>query len=139
MPSPYELFGTDKSLESEKGVDIDYGDFVITIHRAGGANTEYKRVFAEKLKPYQRQYENGTMDDERLNQIAVDVFAETVVKGWDGVKDREGNDLECTRENIIQVFTDLPDLFGDIVEQAKHFANFQADNKEAASKNSKAS
>ena len=139
MTSPYELFGTDKNLEAGDGVDIDYGDFVITIHRAGGTNTDYKRVFAEKLKPYQRQYENGTMDDDTFDKIIVEVFAETVVKGWRGFTDADGNELDWTRENVIKVLTDLPDLVRDIVEQARNFANFRAENKEAASKNSRAS
>ena len=139
MTSPYELFGTDKNLEAQQGVELDYGDFSITVHRAGGGNHKFRTVFSQKMKPYQRRFDNGTLDDETAQQILIEAYAEAVIKDWHGVTDAEGNKLDCTVENIVKLFTDLPDLFSDVQEQAQNVANFRQDNKEAASKNSKTS
>lgn len=136
MPSPYEAFETDPELESGEGVTLDYGDFRITIHRAGGANRRFARVLEAKMKPYRRQLQTGTLDDEVAQRLLVETYAEAVVVGWKGVKDRTGKTMACTRDNVVRLFTDLPELFRDVQEQAQSLANFRRAELEADAKNS---
>lgn len=132
----YKTFGTSADLENGKGIDLDYGDDgVIVIHRAGGANKKYTSVAAQKLKPYTRKLQNGTADPEAINKVMAEIYAESVIIGWRGVKDENGKDLKFTKENVVKLLIDLPDLFEDIQEQATKISNFRASENEDIAKN----
>lgn len=123
--SLYELFGTDANME-KKGIEIDYGKAgVFRIARAGGSNQRYNKVMEQLTKPYRRQIETGTIAADVQEKLLMQAFAKTVVLGWDGVKDREGNAIPFSYENCIKLFTDLPELFRDLMEQATKFHNFR--------------
>lgn len=134
--SIYKKFATDAGLEAEKGVTIDYGDFSITIKRAGGANKEYVKVFSQKVKPYRLMMQAGNMADEKAAQIMAEVYAETVIIDWKGITDENGKKLAFNRENCIKVLTDLPDLFSMIQAEAERVSNFRKEETEAEAKNS---
>ena len=51
----------------------------------------------------------------------------TELAGWKGVKDEDDKDIPFTRENAIQLFTNLPELFDMIFPYAKDFKNFKVD------------
>ena len=132
----YETFKPDDNLESGKGVDLDYGESgVITIHRAGGSNQKYKRVAAQKLKPFSRQIKLGTADPEVIDRVMAEIYAEAVIIGWKGVKGEDGKNLSFTKENVVKILTDLPDLFEDIQNQAESLSTFRANQAEEIAKN----
>jgi hypothetical protein len=64
-----------------------------------------------------------------------DVYVETVVLGWEGMLDAAGNPLPFNKENALKLFTDLPDLFQDVMEQAGKLALFREDIREDEAKN----
>lgn len=138
--SLYSQFKTDGNVENE-GVVLEYGinkagkTISIRIARAGGANTKFAKLMEYKVKPYRRQIQNESMDPALAEKIAKEVYAETVVLGWENVEDEHGKELEFTVENVIKLFTDLPDLYTDIQSQAQRTALFRADVLEADSKN----
>lgn len=138
--SLYSQFKTDGNVENE-GVVLEYGinkagkTISIRIARAGGANTKFAKLMEHKVKPYRRQIQNESMDPALAEKIAKEVYAETVVLGWENVEDEHGKELEFTVENVIKLFTDLPDLYTDIQSQAQRTALFRADVLEADSKN----
>jgi len=124
MSNPYDLFATNKDHEA-KGVELDYGDFQITVARAGGNNRAYQKLLDAKTKPIRRALAAGQVDAKRTTTIMREVFAETVVLGWNGVTDKKGKKLAFSTENVIKLFTDLPDLFQDVMSQASGFQLFQ--------------
>lgn len=131
----YQLFQTDQQHE-QQGIVLDYGAAgKIRIARAGGSNAKFSRIFGERFKPYRRQFDNGTLDDGIANKVMLEVYADTVILGWEGVSGPEGRPLEYTRANVIQLLTDLPELFRDIQDQAGKAANFRAAELEADAKN----
>jgi hypothetical protein len=134
--SIYSKFSTDQNLEVGDGVTIDYGDFKITIHRAGGANKAYLKTLNDKIKPYRRMMEAGNMNEDVSKRLLVETYAETVIKGWEGITDEKGKKLPFNRENVIKVMTDLPELFNLVVEESGRIANFQKEATEADAKNS---
>lgn len=134
--SIYDKFSTDQNLESGDGVTIDYGDFKITIHRAGGANKAYLKTLNEKIKPYRRMMEAGNMNEDKQRSMLIETYAETIIKGWDGITDEKGKKLSFTKENVIKVMTELPELFSMIVAEAERVANFRKESIEADAKNS---
>jgi hypothetical protein len=133
--NPYQMFKTNKSKETE-GIVLDYGSFQIKVARAGGSNKRFNQAVAEKLGPQQKALQNGTLPEERIRKIMIEIHVDHVVLGWDGVTDADGNPLEFTRENAIQLFTDLPELFADVVEQAAKFSNFRQEVIHETAKNS---
>ena len=119
----------------EYGTASNGGVIGIKIARAGGSNAAYQRVLERKLKPYRRQLQTDTMDNKVAERILIEVFAETVVVGWENVEDAKGKQLEYNVENVIKVLTDLPDLFADIQKAASDAALFRKDALEADAKN----
>lgn len=138
--SLYKTFGTDTALEKQ-GLFLEYGNnskgepVRIRIARAGGANVQYRKRMEALTKPIRKQIANETADVEQLRAIVRQVFAETVVLGWEGVEDREGNALTYSTANVVKLFTDLPDLFDDVQEQAQRLALFRAEVQESDAKN----
>lgn len=138
--SLYKSFGTDTSLE-KTGILLEYGNnskgkpIAIRIARAGGANKRYENVLDVRLKPYRRQLQTETMPKDLQEKLLMEVYAETVVLGWENVEDESGNELEFTKENVIKVFTDLPDLYEDIKTQSIRAALFRQGVLEEDSKN----
>lgn len=131
----YEVFGTNKSIE-ESGIILDYGEFQIKIARAGGSNKRFEKI----LEQHTRSYRRSKIDLDQLPRPVMEkvlhrVYAEGVVLGWQGVKDREGNDMPYSIDNCIKLFQDLPDLWADVVNQATSIANFKAQALESESKN----
>lgn len=126
VSSLYAQFETDRDME-RSGIRLNYGNGVcIIIARAGGSNTRFAKVFEAKTRPYRRQIESETLDPLVAESLLVQAFVESVILGWEGVKDRYGDDLLFTREHAIKLFTELPDLFADVREQATKAANFRA-------------
>lgn len=135
MTSPYEIFKTNEDLESGAGVVIEYPGFEVTIHRAGGSNTAYRNAYNAAMKPYARLHQKGLLDPQKHEEIVKKCFAKTVVKGWKGLKGKDGKALKFSVENCIKVFDDLPEFYADLAVQATQVSNFNADNEEAEAKN----
>jgi hypothetical protein len=138
--SLYKQFKTDKNVEKE-GIVLNYGknskgeDIEIRIARAGGANVQYAKLLEVKTKPYRRQIQNETLDNDVAEKITKEVYAKAVVMGWTGVEDENGKPLEFSSENCIKLFDDLPDLWMDIQQQSTKAALFRADILEQDAKN----
>lgn len=138
--SLYKQFKTDNNLEKE-GILLEYGTnsqgnpICIRVARAGGGNVAYAKRMEARVKPYRRQIQNETMETALVERILKEVYAETVVLGWENVEDENGNPLPFTTENCIKLFDDLPDLFKDIQEQSQRAALFREELREADAKN----
>lgn len=136
----YSSYKTDESLETS-GVVLVVGEndagkkIGIKIARAGGANKAFQRVLAAKTRPYRRQIEQNTMSNSVMESLICEVYADTVVLDWENVEDEHGNPMDCTRENIIKLFTDLPDLFADVRAGAADSSAFRAEIMDAVVKN----
>ena len=129
--NPYEMF----EATADTCV-LQYGDFKIEVKRAGSSNSAYTKLLAAKVKPFRFQIQSGTIDADVIRKVMAEVFAKTVIVGWEGVTDRKGKKLEFTHENCVKVLTDLPDMFEDIQDQADKLSNFRKEENEEVAKNS---
>ncbi len=138
--SLYAQFETDNSLERE-GILLEYGvnkagkPITIRIARAGGANTAFTKQIDIRTKPVRRQIQNETIERAMIDRILRETYASSVVLGWENVEDKDGKPLPFNRDNCLQLFEDLPDLFADIQEQSQRVALFRAEVREADAKN----
>lgn len=128
--SLYKLFKTDQNLETD-GIFIEYGTdddgkpIRIKIARAGGSNKAFSKQLEKATRPYRKAIQSGMLDNATADRLYKDVFADTVVLGWENVKGADGKDLPFNRENVLKLFEDLPDLFADLREQASSVALFR--------------
>ncbi len=127
-----ENYSTDQSLESSRGVWIDYGDRAFQVLRAGGSNHRYVRALAAALRPHARAISKRTMDPAKLRQIYWDLFARHVVIGWRGIQDTEGNDIPFSEEAALAFFESFPDLFDEIKDYAEDMGTFAEEGIEEA-------
>lgn len=133
--SIYDVFETDAGKETD-GIVLDYGEMgSIMISRAGGANKKFAKSLEFRSRPYKRQIDKGTMDNDTAVKLMAEVFADTIVIGWVGINDREGNPIEFNKENCVKLFIDLPELFADVQDASTSIANFQQEQNEDDSKN----
>ena len=138
--SLYAQFKTDKNVE-KTGIILEYGfnskkqPIQIRIARAGGANEHYSKLLEAKIKPYRRQIQNETLDNAIAEKITKEVYAQSVILGWENVEDEKGNPIEFNVDNCVKLLTDLPDLWSDIQAQSTRAALFRADILEADAKN----
>jgi hypothetical protein len=143
--SMYQQFQTDTQAE-RKGIVLDYGDFRVTIARAGGANKRFQKTLEARTRHLKRLIQTDNLDNEQAEPIVREVYADTVVLDWElqqpdgswtqGIEGPEGEVLPVTKENILATFNNLPDLFADIKEQALKASLFRVALKEQAAKNS---
>ena len=134
--SLYAMFETDKQAEQEVGIVLNYGSAgKIRVARAGGTNQRYIKALEERMRPYRINARNGkvelNVDDATASKLLVEVFADAVVLDWEGIRDRNGDLMEFNHENVVKLFTDLPELFSDVMEQASKLDNFLLESTES--------
>lgn len=104
----YEAF--ERKLE-DKPKKFDLGDTEsVTMIPAGGDKA--RRAFEQMMEPYSaRLNAGGKLTEAENKKLNARFYAETIVKSWKGLTDREGKEIAFTPENAFALFTD-PDLAG---------------------------
>lgn len=119
----YELFETDDKLEKE-GISLKFGPAIFHCRRAGGANREFNAAFEEKTRATQSRLQLSALTEEESSRLLMEVYAETVVTGWEGVTDREGKPLEFSKENFVKLMKDLKVVWTALRQEAANHENF---------------
>lgn len=120
------LFKADKDL-SEKGVEFVVNDKVsFFVRRIGPNNPRAKAALAKHYKPYARQVEMGTLDQDKEREIQIKVFVAMGLVDWKGIE-IDGQIAECNMENAVKLFKALPDLFNSVQAYAEDYKNFKED------------
>lgn len=128
--SLYSQFATDKTAEVD-GVWVEYGaneDGSIPgfkISRMSKANKKYTKALERATRPHRRAIELETMNNDLAERLFMEVFVDTVLLDWRGIKDRDGNELECNKANAMKLFEDLTELYDDLQEKAKKASLFR--------------
>lgn len=131
-------FKTDAAKEVE-GVRIEVGindhnglPIGIRVARMSRSNKRYAKRLEAVTRPHSAAINNETLDNELGRKLLQEVFADTILLGWDNVPKSEltGNaddteELEFTRENALALFNELPDMYDDWESKAKSSANFR--------------
>lgn len=142
----YNAFITDPDLE-KNGVILDFGEFRVTIARAGGLNQLYAKVAAEVFRPYKRAVETLTLSEEQSRKLLAEVYAKAVIKRWE-IKDEsgawqarlvmpDGSTVDYSPEAVAKLLAapELADLFNAIIADATKNDLFRKELREAEAKN----
>ena len=143
-----KTFLTDKKAEID-GVEIPVGvndhnkePIFITISRMSASNKKYTSELNRVTKPHQSAIQNDAMDNDLARKMLQEVFADTILKGWRNLPkseltgdDKDTEELEFTRENVLALFKELPDMYDDWESRANKAAAFRETEREAAAKN----
>lgn len=127
MGNLYKAFSTSEQLEKE-GVWFEIDDETkFLLARAGGANEKYQRALQTRGKPYSRRAARGNLDPTTIKDIEKQVFLDSILLGWKGVRDQDGDEMEFTRGNAIKLMNDLPELYETLVDAAQTLAYYKAE------------
>lgn len=132
--SLYSLFETNENLEQD-GIWIEYGPasngkpIRIKIARSGGSNKEFNKRLEKATKPYRKII--NSLNNEKAEEIYLQVFAETVVLAWENVENRSGSEMEFNIGNVLKLFNELPELYRDLRDQSNNIALFRTELLEA--------
>ncbi len=142
-----KTFKTDKSAETD-GVWITVGlhnnkPQEIKISRMTRSNKRYQKALEEATRPHSSAIQNETLEEELGGKLLREVFADTIILDWrnvpkselTGVEADDKVDLPFSRENVLALFEELPDLYDDWESKAKKSAAFREKEKEANAKN----
>ncbi len=140
--SLYKQFATNTEKEIE-GIEVqmteaenDDGSIpTFVVSRMGKANKRYSKALEAATRPYRRQIELGTMNNDKAEEIFLGVFVDTVLKGWKNVRDESGADMPFTKQTATKLFKDLPEVYERLQEEAKLSANFREASLEEEAKN----
>jgi hypothetical protein len=140
--SLYKQFATNSEKEIE-GVEIEMVEAenddktipTFIISRMGKSNKRYSKALEAATRPYRRQIELGTMNNDKAEEIFLGVFVDTVLKGWKNVRDESGADMPFTKQTATKLFKDLPEVYERLQEEAKLSANFREASLEEEAKN----
>lgn len=114
----------DQDQESGRGIDLDFGEGrIITIHRAGGSNSRYAKVFAEKTAPFIRRGRLKKLDIETDDRLMREVYAEAVIIGWKGITSN-GKPVEFNVPNVLSFLEEMPEVFLEIRVRASDASKF---------------
>ena len=144
MTSLFTRLKTDTDLET-KGVWLNFGEAEIKIARAGGSNLEFAKAEERYFEPHRRAAELNMLAEDVANEALRNVFADTVILGWrtkqadgtyvDTIEGPDGKPLVFTRDNVMFVMKELPELFRMLRTYAGQWKLFQQQQREIASGN----
>ena len=133
--STYETFKTSVKLETE-GIILDYGPAgKYIVARAGGANKKFVKRISKLTTPHRKAIQANRLDDETGEAILMNAFVDTCLFDWEGVTGPDGEPLPFNRENAMKLFTDLPDLWRELREDAQNASLYRDEVQEADSGN----
>jgi len=132
---PYALYETDPKKESGKGVKITFGSFWFQILRAGASNPKFLAASIQHTKRFEEAVQQKSMTEEQANELMAEVYADSIIIDWGGVVDRKGVPMSYTRDNVVTLLCDLPELAAKIRAKAEGIALFRMEaNKKAVKK-----
>lgn len=124
--SHLEVDGTDEADFTMFFLD---GHPKLTLSPAGEANKPYFNEFSRRMRQRQAQLKISGINAEMIKAHRNDDrenYPMHVIKGWDGIRDREGNLVAFTQENVRAFIAALPnELFDLIREFAQDLSNFR--------------
>lgn len=124
-----KLFKTSEDLERE-GVWFDISTTTGFLLRPfKQTNPRVKAAIAAHYKPYARAIEMGQLEQSKQLEINIKCFLDICLADWKGVEidDKEVVLKDLPKEQQIEFFRGLPDLFDTLWKAANDYNNYRED------------
>ena len=109
--------------KKRNGVRIDIGDGAYIVVAASGTPAYYESF---------RRHREEIIGDEKatsdlLSRVAAEAYADTVLLGWGGLDDLDGNELVYSRSKAVELMADpkFERFFNLVDAESKNIANFR--------------
>lgn len=143
--SLYSVFKTDHSKEREGrwfelvGIKNEDGtEPGFKMARMSRANPEYQAAIERLSKDIKQAVDLDTLTEDVAGPIMRGVFVETILLDWRNVYDENGQAIPYSKEAALKLFTELPDLYLVLVDEASKLSNFRARELDEVAKKSSA-
>jgi len=143
--NPYDKYKLDPEIKKQ-GIWYEDEDVRILATFAGTENSRYDKMLKLRLKPYETRIRNDNFSDKAFHEVLAEVYAETVILGWEskndagefvsGIYNEEGEILPFSKENVAMGFKLGDRLFTDVIKLATNFNLFRRGQQEEDAKNS---
>lgn len=121
-------FATDTGLE-EDGVWIDIGEGAsLKVARIG--NPRYRKALRAATKPHARSIRMGILPQDQIEELELNVIADTILLDWKGIEDDNGDPIEYNRENALQLLQNLRDFRALVLDIAQEQQAFRREEQE---------
>lgn len=135
MPEFNSVFGTDKKKISEGVWWEPHPGMKFLVARYDNPN--FKKVLAEKRKPYLKRIRSLEFSEEFAKiavQLVKETIAETVLLDWSGV-DEDKKPVKRSVGKVLEYFDAEPEFYEEITDFSKDIENYRLDIKEESEKN----
>lgn len=120
---------------AQAGVRVHYRDG-IWLRIAHIGNAAYRRAQFDAFRPHRRRMRAGEMPLEEIAKIETRLIAEHVLVGWENVDDEAGKPQPYTVDAGVEALTKFPRLRDFVLDEARDFDNYRAEEEEDALGNS---
>lgn len=138
MKSITEMFATDADME-RNGRWYRIGNTEWLLARAGGSNKKFTAAYAAASRPYNRQQQQGTLDDDTAREILVTPFVQHCVLNWRNAKgykpEKAEDDVPFSKDAAKKFLMTQPDILMTLVEAAGSYQNYKPEDMEDDAKN----
>ena len=130
-------------------IDVEEGTSAKFFEMEGGGRVQLRTISVADFKAIQKQTVKKKVDFKRVDGIAgrfeyeaVDqdlqneLYWDVVIVSWEGLTDKNGKDIPCTRENKTLLMTRSKKFLEFVVESLKTLAEDEASQEELVGKNS---
>lgn len=128
-----KLFKTDKDAE-QQGVEHYIGGGV-TLRIARQNNPAYREYIAQLIRPYREEVEAKNLADDVWVELINKAMSKTILVGWDGIKDDNGNEIQYTPEKALDFLSQMPDFREVVSAFSTNMENYRVSELEKDIKN----
>ena len=119
----------------EEGVwfETGIGDISVKVKRIG--DSRYKEMLQKLSRPYRRQIERNTFDDDKAAELLSRALAECILVDWKNIEDA-GKAVKFSKATAYQYLVEFDELREIVMEVAGEREAFRVDWLEESAKNS---
>lgn len=138
--SLFKTFKTDNRKETS-GIPITYApnpDGTIPtfyVARQSKSNKEFQKVTRKAFKPYKHELQANNIKDEDAERLLKETFIKGCLRKWENVRDENDNEIPFNYDNADKLFTALPELLENLMEESTKLTNYQTFELEEDAKN----
>ena len=129
MGMKFSSFKTDTTKESD-GVWVDAGEGMkLKLARYG--NPKFDDYLRKLSTPLQRRLIDGTISQSAMEKLEMQAMSIHVLKGWEGLQDDQGKDIQYSPEVALELMTSARDFFKlvrELSQRADHYRTSVVEN-----------